>query len=131
VLLLIGLAIWMLSMTVLWMTLLLLMLRIIICIDKWQFVLWMAIGAVQAIRTKACQVVLTNQFTNMFMPTVRPCSLNQTASQSAIVFIFVYVIYLPCLQNPRAYQGHSFCLLSGSIWRYIHSSPLQHSPYFE
>ena len=36
----------------------------------------------------------------------------------------------PCLQNPLAYQGHSFTFEFGSIWRYWQSR-FSHLPYFE
>ena len=58
-----------------------------------------------------------------------PCGQNPVMkSGHAVILTCLFLQLGPCLQKPLAYQTHSFTLLLGSMWRYMHSG-LEHSPY--
>ena len=55
------------------------------------------------------------------------CRPSRRRCLSSLMSKMTCPINPPCLQNPLSYQGQSFILDSGSIWRYWHSL-LLHSP---
>lgn len=58
-----------------------------------------------------------------------PCGQNPVIKRGQAVILMCLFLQLgPCLQKPLEYQTHSFTLLLGSMWRYMHSG-LEHSPY--
>lgn len=58
-----------------------------------------------------------------------PCGQKPVMkTEQAVMRTCLFLQFGPCLQKPREYQAHSFTLLLGSMWRYMHSG-LEHSPY--